>query len=127
MSLTLDNIELPDDLIWLDEFDWSPVEQLQTYTLTGSIVFESALKHGGRTIMIGEGSSRVHTTRAVVDALYAKLSINAEMTLTLQDSREFTVRFHHENKPIDAKPVFDYRIKNPADPYHLTFRLITTS
>ena len=25
--MTLDSITLPDDLLWINEFDWNPVEQ----------------------------------------------------------------------------------------------------
>ena len=27
--MTLDSITLPDDLLWINEFDWNPVEQSQ--------------------------------------------------------------------------------------------------
>ena len=124
--LTLDEIDLPLDLVWVDEFDFTPIEQKQTRTLTGAIVFETAEKQGGRNITIGEGDAPVFVKKTIIDALYAKLTANSVMTLTLQDTRSFSVRFQHEDKPLEAKPVIDYQIMEDSHPYHLTLKLITT-
>lgn len=35
MNVTLNSVLLPDDLVWRDEFEWAPVEQVVTPTLSG--------------------------------------------------------------------------------------------
>jgi hypothetical protein len=40
MNVTLNGLHLPDDLIWRDEFDWAPVEQVVTPTLSGALLVE---------------------------------------------------------------------------------------
>lgn len=126
MSLTLDGLELPINLVWVDEFDWTPTEQKQTRTLTGALIFETAQRQGGRPITLAEGDLPVFVPKATLDALYAKLSITTPLSLTLQDRRIFSVTFRHEDKPIDAKTRVDYQIMYSTDVYQATIRLITT-
>jgi hypothetical protein len=123
MSLTLDAITLPDDLIWTDEFDWTPIQQTQSYTLTGALVLESGEKQAGRPITLVGGDNAAWATRAQIDALYAKLTGDPVMTLTLHDARVFSVKWVHE-KPIDAKLILDYNNPISSDWYSLTIKLI---
>jgi hypothetical protein len=123
--LTLDSVNLPLDLVWVDEFDWTPTEQHQARSLSGALVVETAQKTGGRPITLSEGSEPVFVLKSVVDALFALLSTTTAMTLTLQDGRTFSVIFRHEDKPIDAKPVVDYQIMDDSDYYHATIKLLT--
>lgn len=125
MALTLDSLLLPDDLLWTDEFDWTPTEQHQTRTLTGALVFETAQRQGGRPITLSGGQNHGWASREQVDALVAKLSLTTPLTLLLPDARSFVVRFKHEDKPIEAKPIVDYRIMETSDYYALVIKLIT--
>ena len=34
--MQLDTITLPDDLLWINEFEWNPVEQTTERSLTGA-------------------------------------------------------------------------------------------
>lgn len=121
MSLLLDGLELPDGLVWINEYDWTPTAQSQSRTLTGSLVIETAQKVGGRPMTL----SRFWITRAVLNQLTAKLAITTPLLLTLQDGRVFTVRFANEDgKPIDAKPVFEYTVMSDDEPYNLTLNLL---
>ncbi len=56
--MILDTLTLPTDLIWIDEFDWTPVQQTQTYSITGALIIESGVKKAGREITLsGDNSS----------------------------------------------------------------------
>ncbi len=123
-DLTLGSLALPPDLLWTDEFDFTPTEQKQTRTLTGALVFETAARQGGRPVTLQGGQDYGWATRAQVDSLYALLT-SAVFTLTLPDTRTFSVRFRHEDKPLDARLIVDYRIPADADFYQLTIKLIT--
>ena len=52
MNVTLNGLHLPDDLIWRDEFDWAPVEQVVTPTLSGALLVEETAKPEGRPITL---------------------------------------------------------------------------
>lgn len=122
--ITLDAITLPSDLIWTDEFDWSPVKQNESYSLTGALFVESGVKQAGRPITLVGGETAAWIERATLNVLYAKLTSPANMVLTLNDARTFTVVFNHNSKPIDAVPIIDYSTPDSADWYSITIRLM---
>jgi hypothetical protein len=123
--LTLDGLSLPPDLIWVDEFDWTPTEQNETRTLTGALVIETAQKLAGRPITLAGTHESGWATKAQVDAVFAKLSNAGVMVLVLPDGRAFNVKFRHKDKPIESKPIVDYSIMEAADFYDLTIKLMT--
>ena len=45
--MQLDTIILPDDLLWINEFDWNPVEQSQERSLTGALIVQEQAKITG--------------------------------------------------------------------------------
>lgn len=124
MSITLDEITLPEDLIWMDEFGWSPRQQTESYTLTGALVVETGIKQKGRSITLVGGDNAAWIDRNTLTALYAKLSSIEPMALTLNDARTFSVEFRSDASPIDAAPIIDYSTPDSADWYSLTLKLI---
>jgi hypothetical protein len=123
--ITLDAIQLPNGVVWTDEYDWSPTQQAKSYTLTGALVLETSIKLAGRPITLQGRIDSGWVKRSVVEALYAKLDDNVDMTLTYHDNRVFTVRFDHEAKPIDSAPVQDFPIPKDTQPHTLILRLLT--
>lgn len=123
MALTLDAITLPDDLIWSDEFDFVPMQQQESYTLTGALIVETGLKQAGRPITLS-GVDSGWITRQTLKSLYAKLSSAAVMVLTLQDARTFNVIWRNGQQPIEAKPVQENINFQDGDYYTLTIRLM---
>ncbi len=88
--IKLAGIELPDDLDWGDEFEWEPIGQVITPTLSGAIIVEEAAQSEGRPITLrSDGEAWVQ--RSAVVALYALASApSARMPLEL-NGRHFTV------------------------------------
>jgi len=125
MSISLDAIALPVDLIWTDEFDWSPVQQSQQYTLTGALILETGVKQAGRPITLIGGRDAAWANRATVKALYAKLTATPPFVLTLNDARTFNVTFANGGNPVEAKPIIDFNNPDDSDVYALTLRFIT--
>jgi len=125
MAITLDALTLPNDLIWSDEFDWSPIQQTESYTLTGALVVESGKMLAGRPITLAGDEKSAWATRAQVNALYALLDTDPTMLLTLHDGRTFNVKFKHAGQPVQAKPVIDYNNPDDSDWYTLTLKLFT--
>jgi hypothetical protein len=122
--ITLDTIPLPADLIWTDEFDWSPVQQSASYTLSGALIVETGTKLKGRPITLSGSDTSGWISRASLLALSAKLSTVSAMTLILNDGRIFNVTFRNSDKPIDAKQIIDFNNPDNADMYSLTVRLL---
>ena len=76
---------------WSDEFAWSPLLQATEYSLTGALIVEQATKQAGRPITLIGGRTWAWLTRAEAATLKELLNAGDEMTLTLHDSRTFTV------------------------------------
>lgn len=131
MSITLTHsattVTLSDDLSWIDEFDWHPVEQTQTYTTTGALIVESATRQAGRPITLAGAEDRAWCTRATCQQLAAWAAIpGATFTLTLRGAPR-TVAFDHASAPaFSAKPVVDWADSSFAtgDWYYTTLKLI---
>ena len=116
MAITLDTVTLPQGCVWRDEFDWTPVTQATAYSLTGALIVEQAEKQAGRPITLVGGKNFTWLTRTEVAALKALLDAGEEMTLTLHDSRTFTV-LPAGDEPLTVTPlprVLDSGFANPS-------------
>jgi len=122
--MQFDNLTLPTDLIWIDEFDWTPVQQTQTRSITGALIIETGTKQAGRPITLSGGNDYGVITRATLTSLSAKLTANSPAVLTLNDGRVFNVIFDHSKTPIEAKPWIDYSDPIDADFYTLKINLL---
>ena len=91
MAITLGAVTLPQGLVWSDEFSWSPLAQADEYSLTGSLIVEQSTKQAGRSITLIGGKDFAWLMRSEVTTLKTLLDTGAVMTLTLHDSRHFTV------------------------------------
>lgn len=99
-------LDLPRDLEWTDEFDWSPVAQTVSISITGALIVESAAQLSGRPVTLAGADDRAWITRAVLDQLRAWAAVpDRQMTLTLDDGRVFAVRFDQRQAPIGARAI----------------------
>lgn len=119
-------IVLPIDLTWIDEFAWAQVAQTKSYTLTGALVLESAVKLKGRPITLGGGGDRfAWISRADLLALLVWRALPAQaLTLIVRAEAARTVRFDHEAGAIEATPIVDYSDIGAADFYSVILRFI---
>lgn len=126
---TLDDIELPGDLEWIDEFDWSPVAAQTEVTLGGSLLVEESAQLAGRpiTLRTGQAGSTLWgvVPRSTVLALQALANTprDTPMTLTLPDERTFDVLFRHTELAVEARPQRHVWPPEDTDLYLLTLRL----
>lgn len=86
---SLGNLTLPHDPVWVNEFDWTEVEQRIDYSLARSLIVQVSVKRAGRPIRLN-----CHwLTRAQVLELVALADVaGAEYTLTLHQGT-YTVLF----------------------------------
>lgn len=131
MPTILGTTVLPDDMKWLDEFDWSYVSQQQEVSLGGSLWIEESSQLKGRPItLVGEFSGSegyAAPTRAIVLELQALCDtpLTDPLLLTLYDGRSFNVRFDYsQGTPVKAEPIRHKAPQINTDLYTLTLRLI---
>ncbi len=116
-------IELPDDLFWVDEFEWDKIAQAQEYLVGGSLLIEESEKLAGRTITLAGMPDMGWVPRSTVLALQARRDLpGRQFTLTLKDSRQFTVVFNRASGAVEAEPVLPWKQTETGDWYSLTLR-----
>lgn len=131
-NITLDDIVLPADLQWIDEYgDGSDlVGQVVSTTITGALVIQTNAQQAGRRITLQgrqEGNAGFAAiTRATVEALRTLAAdIDETHTLTFSDGRTFDVVFRRDDGPaVEATP---FRFADPPDDddlYYPTIRLM---
>ena len=126
MAISLDAITLPADLIWVDEYEHTPVKQAISTAVDGSLIIEAAAQIKGRPITLQGYDNAAWIDRATLEALRAKQYQAALiMTLTLNGD-SFSVLFMQPGG-IAAKPVIDYNNPEAADWYTITLKFIEIS
>lgn len=86
-------IELPEDMRWLDEFDWQALAQTEPgYTLGGAVIIQQGTKLAGRPVTLG--GEWIWLARADLLTLQTWADVpELEMTLAHPDGRSFNVCF----------------------------------
>lgn len=119
------SVTLPDDLDWVDEYDWSPVVQTAEYLLTGSLLVEAAVRQAGRPVTLRGAENRAWVTRADLDILQQLAALpGEEMTLTLLGRDPITVMFRHQDGAIEATPVDAPVPPAEDDVFYVTLKLM---
>lgn len=122
-GITLDAISLPPDLIWVDEYAYTPVKQTINTAVDGSLVIEAAAAQAGRPMTLQGGEDSAWIDRSTLEALRAKQYQAAlVMTLTLNGD-SFSVLFMQPDG-IAAKPVIDFNNPDAADWYSVTLKFV---
>lgn len=122
--MTLDEIDITDNLIWQDEFAYNQVAQQQERSLTGGLIVQSGVKQYGQPVTLVGWLSR-----AMLDALRAKEGGgNPVMDLALDDGRAFSVIFNRASGvAVEAEPIKEttHISQDPGAWYSATLRLLT--
>ncbi len=108
MIATLEHIvSLGAEILWRDEFDWTPVPQKVRKTLDGTLVVEMISPHSdGRPVTL----FCPWLKRSVIAQLESLRDRETQtpLSLTLSDGRALTVLFRHsDGKPVVVKPVIE--------------------
>lgn len=117
-------ILLDDDLLWPNEFDWAPVQQAQRYSVTGSLIVESAARLAGRPITLEGGDNYAWLARSTLLALRTAAAIPGQTFSLLYAGVTRSVKFDHAAGAITATPVIDYSDPGADDVYVATLKFI---
>ena len=121
---TLDTIQIPRGLIWVDEHDWTPVESATEYSITGALLVDAGTRLAGRPITLQADTDAGWMPRSTLLQLQALAAVaGAAYALTLADGRTFTTMFA-PGQPITARPVARPELPTATHPYVATVRLI---
>ena len=121
---TLDATVIPRGMVWIDEFDWTPVEKTTGYSLTGALLVDVATKQAGRPITLSAQDDAGWIARSALQQLRALAADPlATYPLTLADGRAYTVMFAGD-QPTQAVPVARPELPADTHPYVATVRLI---
>ena len=136
MSIFLTNgaqvLELPRDLVWVDELTWSKVTQKTERGIFGTLVIDAMARNGGQPITLqGDGNS-AWISRATLRTLKAWSSVpGLRMTLRIL-AEEFEVVFDHgdaeQTRAMAMQSVIEYSDPEDSDYYcSLVLRFIEAS
>jgi len=104
--ITLDGISLTSDLLWIDEYAWTPVAQQVDIMSDGAVAVQEDAQLTGRLITLIGGDTFGYVKKSVVDLVKAKADTpGLQMTLVLNDGRSFNVVFTGDR--YNANPVAD--------------------
>ena len=113
-------LDLPDDLLWTDEFAWKKVEQSLEYSTAGALVVDEWSKQAGRPITLAGAVDRAWCRRETLKTLNAWAG-QAGLTMTLDhNGTPYIVLWDHTEGPITAEPIVEYREPLDTDFYNLT-------
>lgn len=107
MAILLDAVPLPDDLIWSDEYKWSPVVQGIKKSLTGALIIQEGALLAGRSITLN--GSHTWISKATADSIQALVDTpDIEMSLNLHGTI-YPVKFARQgnNSPFVPKEIFE--------------------
>jgi hypothetical protein len=104
MAMTLDGITLPPGLIWEDEFNWTPVVQNVTMTLTGTVLVQEASGLTGRPITLVGSEESCWASRSVVQQLIALMqTADTIMSLTIGITTYSVMWRREDGTPIEVE------------------------
>lgn len=117
-------IDLPPDLLWVDEFGWTAIEQSREYTSTGALHVEEWQRQAGRVITLEGGTDYAWCLRGPLLTLNAWAQQPGLLMTLNHKGSTYQVIWDHAARPIEAQPVVDYSDPEPTDPYSLILRLL---
>lgn len=128
-TVTNEEISLPNGLIWVDEFDWTPLQATNTYTLSGALVIEQGKRLAGRPISLeSPQDDMAWVSRGLVSVLLSWAQrAERRFLLSLEyptDTRQFLVVFNCSVDPIGARPVRGFASHTPESEFRVALKFI---
>ncbi len=123
--ITLEGLQLPNEMVWIDEFEWSKVKATTKRTIQGKFIVQEGQvpSDAGRSITLASDDAWIE--RDDVQTLQEMSNIpGRELLLTMHDGRTYLSRFRHwEESPFSAELLINTAYPNNETHYKLTLRL----
>ena len=125
MTITLDTLTLPDELIWQDEFNWDTIQSSVKRTVQGKLIVaqQTAPSDAGRPITLTTDNAWIQ--RSDLETLHAwAKDMTKTMTLIMHDGVNYPVRFRHWEKPVlSGMPLIEIADHDADTWYNLQLKL----
>lgn len=123
--ILLDALELPQELVWVDRYQYQAVAQSMQYTLGGNLVVRSATLNNGRPITLEAKEDQGWLDKAQVDAVIALASVaGAVYSLDFHGELHSVIFANHEPPAVELRPLVDGF--SPSPYYYGFIKLVTT-
>ena len=98
---------LPDRLVWVGEYAWSPVAHEAHWGTDGALLLHVARRQAGRPIELQGTASEAWLPRSTVQQLHAWASLKGQVfELTLRGQRHTVVFDHTQGSAFEAEPLW---------------------
>jgi len=125
MMITLDGLQLPDELIWIDEFEFNKVRAHEKITLSGmrTLFQDTLISYAGRPITLSSQNSWID--KQDIQTIYSWAEeLDKQMVLVLHDTRSFNVRFRYIDLPVfETELVLETAFHENETKYNITIKL----
>ncbi|ANP79312.1 hypothetical protein A134_23140 [Vibrio crassostreae 9CS106] len=116
------SVEFTDDLEWVDELSYTPVAQSYETSVMGSLLVQEGMLTAGRPVTL-VGGGDVWVDYKTVKALREMLT-KTGLKLTLVSGDVISVKFRHQDTPIEAMPIQRRRSYDDTAKFTLTLRFM---
>ena len=125
-----DTLTLPPDLLWTDEFAWSPISQSTERGLTGAYLIDIHQRTAGQPITLSGQENVAWLLRTEAQAIKAWASLPGQVFTLTHNGAAYSVMFDHgteeTSRAFSVTPVVDFSDPMDADHYcNLTLRFFT--
>lgn len=141
-------VQLPSNLLWVDQYTWNRVEATRQYSSTGALVIDQWTRQAGRPITLQGTQERAWCERGLLTTLRGWADQAALQLSLTHGSDSYQVAFDHQQAAIDAEPLpdmlgapsrytvrdslgqvitdvdVDYFSPQATDPFQVTLRLL---
>lgn len=111
MAITLTNgavtVALSDRLVWVDEYSWSPIEQVVEYSTQGALLVDVGEKIAGQAITLDGTDTAAWITRATCDVLRGWAALPGQVFQLVLRGVSHDVVFDHAQGGFDAQPIWN--------------------
>lgn len=122
---TLDTLQLPSGLLWIDEHEWQPWVKETEYSTNGALLIDAAPRQAGRPITLQAESDAGWISYATLRGLYALAAQPlATFKFTHADGRHFDVQFAGSEAISVQERIGRPEIPTDDCQYVITIRLI---
>ena len=107
LALGATTLELSDRLVWVDEFEWSPVVSAVRWGTTGAQQIHVGVRQAGRPITLDGRESQAWLTRAMCANLNAWHALpGARFSLLLRGQARTVMFDHAQGAAFSATPIW---------------------
>lgn len=122
--ITLDSIELPDDLQWLNRHQYLQIKQNTFRALSGKLLITESIIPGGIKIVLQGSRTRAWTIKTVIDALNALASQVNQTWVLNYHGQQHNVVFDRSKAPVEPFMIKDVTLPGAQHVFYFKLNLI---